>query len=335
MQCPACPDSHECDLLIIGGGPAGLAAAVNAASEGLTTIVLEKEPRVGGQASSSSRIENYLGFASGLSGAELTEQAEQQATRFGAELRTDTHVIDLRSIETGQQAMCQNGHIYVCRSTLITTGVTYRTLDVPGIDALLGRGVFYGANPSQAVEYEGRKVFIVGGANSAGQAALHFAQHGANVEILSRSRPEKSMSQYLLERVSKSGVAIWRGARVAAVHSHDEQEVQLDAVTVATPDVVATHKADALFIFIGAEPRTSWAPAVDTDLRGFIVTGQDVGERPRKPGVKKYERKFLETSVPGVFAAGDVRSGSVKRVAAAAGEGAMAVQFIHRYLEEA
>lgn len=325
MKCPACPDAHECDLLIIGGGPAGLAAAVNAASEGLTTIVLEKESRVGGQASSSSRIENYLGFASGLTGADLTDQAEKQAERFGAEIRTGSHIIDLRSTEDGQQAMCQNGHVYTCRAALITSGVTYRTLDAPGIAELLGRGVFYGADPAQAFEYEGRKVFVVGGANSAGQAALHFAQHGADVEILSRSAPEKSMSKYLLERVSSSGVAIWRGARVAAVKTTG---TWLEAVTVATPDVVATHKAAGLFIFIGAEPRTSWAPNVATDSRGFIITGPDVGSRNAEVA------QYLETSERGVFAAGDVRSGSVKRVSAAAGEGAMAVQFIHRYLEE-
>ena len=335
MKCPACPGTHECDLLIIGGGPAGLAAAVNAASEGLTTIVLEKGSRVGGQASSSSRIENYLGFAEGLTGPELTEQAEQQAVRFGAELRTDTHVIDIRSTPEGQQAMCQNGHVYVCKAALITSGVTYRTLDVPGAPELLGKGVFYGASPAETARYKDAAVFVVGGANSAGQAAVHFAQHDADVTILTRSPLEKAMSAYLIERVEKLNIPVWVGARVASLHGayNDADGEYLDMMTVATPDVVATHAADGLFIFIGAEPRTSWAPSVATDQRGFILTGAELlGPRP---GKKPKFVQYLETSQPGVFAAGDVRSGSVKRVAAAAGEGAMAVQFIHRYLEDA
>lgn len=324
MKCPVCPGSHECDLLIIGGGPAGLAAAVNAASEGLTTILVDKDSRVGGQASSSSRIENYLGFAEGLTGAALAEQAEQQAVRFGAELRPDSHIIDLRPGEYGQQAICQNGHVYVCRAALITTGVTYRTLDVPGITELIGRGAYYGTSPAQATEYEGKRVFVVGGANSAGQAALHFAQNGARVEIVSRSPLQKSMSTYLLDRLVEypDVITVHTGARVAAVRGREA----ITHVTVATPEVVATHKADGLFVFIGAEPRTSWAPSVSTDERGFILTGAE-GTR--------LKRQYLETSQTGVFAAGDVRSGSVKRVSAAAGEGAMAIQFIHRYLEEA
>lgn len=335
MKCPACPGSHECDLLIIGGGPAGLAAAVNAASEGLVTIVLEKDGTVGGQASTSSRIENYLGFAEGTTGAELAAQAAAQAERFGAELRTDTHVIDLRRENGGFQAMCQNGHIYTCRTTLITSGVTYRTLDVPGIDELLGRGVFYGASPAQASEYQDKKVFVVGGANSAGQAAVHFAQHAAKVTILTRSPLQKSMSSYLLERIDESPIEVWEQARVAAVHGTDRRtwtHKELDAVTVATPERVATHKADGLFIFIGAEPRTTWVPSVTTDRRGFILTGSDLGGDDY---IVTGSRQYLETSEPGVFVAGDVRSGSVKRVAAAAGEGTMAIQFIHRYLEEA
>lgn len=321
MSCPACEATHVCDLLIVGAGPAGLAAAVNAASEGLRTIVLERGDTVGGQASSSSRIENYLGFAEGLTGAELATQAESQARRFGAELVTGAPVIDLRTTEDGgQQAMCATGHVYVCRAAVVTSGVTYRTLDVPGAQELIGRGVFYGSSPAQAEDYRGKRVFVVGGANSAGQAALHFAQHGAEVTILSRSPLEKSMSTYLIDRIQDLDIPVQKGARVAAVHGPDE----IDSVTVATPESVATHKAEGLFVFIGAEPRTSWAPSIGTDSRGFILTGSDVGLK---------DRAYLETSQRGVFAAGDVRAGSVKRVAAAVGEGSMTVQFVHRYLE--
>jgi len=332
--CPNCQDEHACDLLIIGAGPAGLAAAVNAASEGLRTIVLERASTVGGQASSSSRIENYLGFAEGLTGAELTKQAEAQARRFGAELRPDSSVIDLRPADDGgHQIMCHNGHVYVCRAALVTSGVTYRTLDVPGAQELLGRGVFYGASPAQAEDYRGRRVFVVGGANSAGQAAIHFAQHEAEVTILSRSPLEKSMSTYLIERIQDLDIPVMKGARVAAVHAYEEDEGPgpwLDAVTVSTPESVATHTAGGLFVFIGAEPRTSWAPSLLTDARGFILTGQDIGSRDAN---RRIVPAYLETSQRGIFAAGDVRAGSVKRVAAAAGEGAMAVTFIHRYLD--
>jgi thioredoxin reductase (NADPH) len=332
--CPACEVSHVCDLLVIGAGPAGLAAAVNAASEGLRTIVLERSPLVGGQATSSSRIENYLGFAEGLTGSELAAQAEAQARRFGAKLVTGAHVIDLRPTEDGHQIMCASGHAYVCRAALVTSGVTYRTLDVPGAQELLGRGVFYGASPAETAQYEGRNVYVVGGANSAGQAAIHFAQHGANVTILSRSPLAKSMSTYLIERIEDMDIPRVIGARVAALHApctgDGEICLSLDAVTVSTPDAITTHKADGLFVFIGAEPRTSWAPSVMTDSRGFILTGSDVGSRDAD---RRIVPAYLETSQAGVFAAGDVRAGSVKRVAAAAGEGAMAVQFIHRYLD--
>lgn len=320
-DCPACAVPHACDLLVIGGGPAGLAAAVNAASEGLRTIVLERAGAVGGQASASSRIENYLGFADGLTGAELAEQARAQAERFGAQLVTSSQVIDLRSADDGHQAMCQSGHVYVCRTTLVTSGVTYRTLDVPGAHELLGRGVYYGASPAQAAAANDADIFIVGGANSAGQAALYFAQSN-RVTILTRSPLHKGMSAYLIDRIeAQPSITVEVGARVAAVHG----EQGLSRVTVATPDRVVSHVADGLFVFIGAEPRTSWAPGLLTDRQGFILTGQDVPGDPRA---------YLETSTAGVFAAGDVRAGSVKRVAAAAGEGAMAVQFIHRYLDQ-
>ncbi|MDE2101477.1 MAG: FAD-dependent oxidoreductase [Patescibacteria group bacterium] len=321
MSCTDCTE-HKCDLLIVGAGPAGLAAAVSAASEGLHTIVLEKSRSVGGQASSSSRIENYLGFPEGLSGEQLASAAHDQAVRFGAEIHTHAQVIDVRDDSDGHAVMCESGVIYRCPAAVLTSGVTYRRLEVPGIDGLIGRGVQYGVSPSQAEEYRDQRVFIIGGANSAGQAAVHLAQHGANVEIITRSPLDKSMSTYLVDRcTSNPQITIREGARVAAVRG--DHEHRLSHVTVADPQGVTTEDAAGLFVFIGAEPHTDWAPTVQKDSRGFILTGQDL------PDVA---RRYLETSVSGVFAAGDVRSGSVKRVAAAAGEGAMAVQFVHQYL---
>lgn len=327
-NCKSCHNGgHECDLLVVGAGPAGLATAVNAASEGLHTVALERGSEVGGQASTSSRIENYLGFGAGVTGPELIEQGREQAVRFGAELHTEAEVIDLRAAENGtQQIVCESGAIYTCRTAIITSGVAYRTLDVPGISELTGHGVFYGASPAQAAEYEGQRVFVVGGANSAGQAALNLASHDADVQLLTRSPLNKGMSAYLIERIEdEDRITVREGARVAAAHSLDEQIIQLDRVTVADPIAVTTEDAAGLFIYIGAEPRTDWASPVQKDRRGFVLTGSDIPDLPRS---------FLETSMAGVFAAGDVRSGSVKRVAAAAGEGAMAVQFAHKHLDQ-
>lgn len=318
-HCEACADAdHECDLLVIGAGPAGLAAAVNAASEGLRVIVLEREERVGGQAYSSSRIENYLGFPMGVTGDELAVAAYDQAVRFGANIHVVSTVIDLRRLDQLHvQVTCETGTKYLCQSVLVTSGVTYRQLDVPGADALLGRGIEYGISSTDAPRYAGANVHIVGGANSAGQAALHLHKYGAHVHILTRSPLEKSMSQYLIERITSEAIDVQVGARVAAVRSIDEQEIQLDELVIADAVGVRVVPSSALLVFIGAEPRTSWAPQLHTDARGFITTGGTY---------------HLETSEPGIFAAGDVRAGSVKRVAAATGEGAMAVQEIHQYL---
>jgi thioredoxin reductase (NADPH) len=323
--CDTCAGDHECDLLIIGAGPAGLAAAVNAASEGLHVIVLDKGTEVGGQARASSRIENYLGFPSGLTGEELAIAAEEQARRFGANLHHSAEVIDVRPTDDGRfQVMCASGTVYTCRTILIASGVTYRRLEAPGVNELVGRGVFYGVSPSQAEDYRGQRVFVVGGANSAGQAALHLAQHGADVHILTRSPLTKSMSQYLVDRIEQHArIEVWEGSRVAAVQA---VEGELANVLVAAPGGVFTEQATALFIFIGADPRTTWAPQLAIDRQGFILTGNDLED---------VARNFLETSVPGIFAAGDVRSGSVKRVSASVGEGAMAVQFIHKHLARA
>jgi thioredoxin reductase (NADPH) len=323
--CSGCGPEHSCDLLVIGAGPAGLAAAVNAASEGLHTIVLERGATVGGQAASSSRIENYLGFPNGLSGAELTEAATEQAMRFGANIHTHAQVIDLRADGLGQhQIMCESGQVYRCDAALVTSGVTYRTLDVPGIAPLIGKGVGYGISPADAEQYRGQRVVVVGGANSAGQAAVHLADHGAEVDIVTRSPLEKSMSTYLVDRCeSHEGITIREGARIAAVKGNKDH--RLGHVTIADAAGVVTEAAAGLFVFIGAEPKVEWAPALAKDAKGFILTGSDIQDA---------NVPYLSTSLPGVFAAGDVRSGSVKRVAAAAGEGSMAVQFIHKYLEQ-
>src|SRR5690242_20218178 len=296
-------DRFECDLLIIGCGSAGLAGAVNAAAEGLSTILLERGPFVGGQAGSSSRIENYLGFPEGLSGDELAGYAEAQATRLGADIHTDAHVIDLRTVDGVHHACCYGGTTYLCRTVLVATGVTYRTLDTPGIPDRTGTLVHYGLSPKEARAYEGQTVHIVGGANSAGQAALHLAKHGANVVILTRSPLAKSMSAYLLERIQhEAAIEVREKSRIAAVYD--------GAVSVSTPDALSEAEDTAgVFVFIGAEPRTDWAPQLEKDHRGFVVTGS---------GKKAAE---LETSTPGIFAAGDVRSGNVKRVATATGEG--------------
>lgn len=328
------PD-HTCDLLVVGAGPAGLAAAVNAASEGLDTIILERGLTVGGQASSSSRIENYLGFAEGLTGEALAKAAHAQAVRFGVNIHAGSTVIDLRRTDDGgAQAMCESGKLYVCRTALVTSGVTYRHLDAPGADALLGRGVYYGASPQQATEYVGRRVVIVGGANSAGQAAIHFTQHGADVTLLTRSPLQKAMSAYLIERIERQpSITVEVGARIAAIRS---QESQLGVTIAGRESVRADTDVAGVFVFIGAEPRTSWAPQIATDSRGFILTGNDVpiGGKYFRADRGDAPAAYLETSEPGIFAAGDVRSGSVKRVAAAAGEGSMAVQFIHKHLDD-
>lgn len=318
-------EGHRCDLLIVGGGPAGLAAAVNAASEGLHTIVLDRAATFGGQASTSSRIENYLGFPVGLSGAELAEAAVQQARRFGAELHNSSTVIDLRTVDAQHQVMCESGSIYTCPAILIASGVTYRRLDVPGIEELVGRGVYYGVNPGDVEAFRGQHVHVVGGANSAGQAAIHLAQHGAEVDILTRSPLDKGMSTYLIERIRDLDIRVRQGARVAAVRGElgSASKPWLSHVTVADPERIDTEESAALLVFIGAEPHVEWAPQLARDGRGFILTGSDILDAPRQ---------FLESSTPGVFVAGDVRSSSVKRVAAAAGEGAMTVQFVHKFL---
>lgn len=316
--CDTCV-TDDCDLLVIGAGPAGLAAAVNAASEGLTTIILERGDRVGGQARTSSAIENYLGFGEGVTGDELARQSYEQAVRFGARISQGSEVIDLReTADGGHVAMCAEGKTYTCRTALLTAGVKYRRLDAAGVEGQVGKTVFYGLNPSDAPKYKGKPVIVVGGANSAGQAAVWLHKNGAAVTIVTRSPLAKSMSAYLTDRITRAGIPVFEG-RVAAVS---------DGNVILSGDAAVTAVSTAaVFVFIGADPGTAWAPHIETDRNGFILTGSDVADQP-------HERVpfYLETNVPGVFAAGDVRSGSVKRVSAAVGEGAMAVQFVHQFL---
>lgn len=312
-RCTGHECDHSCDLLIVGAGPAGLAAAVNAASEGLATIVIERTLDVGGQAASSARIENYLGFPAGLTGRELADAAREQAERFGAQIHMGSDVIDVRPCTEGHTITCAHGSAYVCKAVLLTPGVTYRQIDAPGVAEQIGTRVFYGVSPAEAESYRNRLVHVVGGANSAGQAALHLAAHDAHVTILTRSPLAKSMSRYLIDRIEAEPlIGIEEESRLAALIE--------DELIVATPAGLLRTETAGVFVFIGAEPRVTWVP-VALDRRGFVLTGADVGSS-----------LTTQTSIPGVFAAGDVRAGSTKRVSAATGEGSMAVADVHRYL---
>lgn len=324
------------DLIIVGAGPAGLAAAVYGASEGLQTLLIEQEAP-GGQAGTSSRIENYLGFPSGLSGADLARRAVEQADRFGAEILSPQEVTGIRLQNPYRFVKLKDGTELSCHALLIATGVSYRKLDVPGIEKLTGAGVYYGAAMSEARSFSGQDVFIVGGANSAGQAAIYFSRYARSVTILVRGNSlAKDMSQYLINEIETT-----RNIKVQAFSSVVEAhgEASLEAISVANSKTgeVQTVPAKAIFIFIGAMPRTDWlAGVVERDAQGFILSGPALPRTNHYPKGWTLERDpfWLETNVPGVFVAGDVRSSSIKRVASGVGEGAMAVQFIHHYLSE-
>jgi thioredoxin reductase (NADPH) len=324
------------DLAIIGGGPAGLAAAVYGASEGLSTVMLEREAP-GGQAGSSSRIENYLGFPVGLSGADLARRAVTQARRFGVEILTPQEVASIRVVNPYRILTLVDGSEISCHALLVATGVSYRKLEVPGLDQFTGAGVYYGAAMTEAIACKGETVYIVGGANSAGQAALYFAKYAHEVVMLVRGDSlTKSMSQYLIDQVAATpNIKVQTRAVIEGVKG----ESNLEAITIANVDSGAseTVPARSLFIFIGAMPRTDWLDGVvQRDDRGFVFTGPDLMRDGHRPQGWHLERSpfLLETSVPGIFAAGDVRHGSVKRVASGVGEGAIAVQFIHQYLSK-
>jgi thioredoxin reductase (NADPH) len=322
------------DLVVVGGGPAGLAAAVYGASEGLRTLLLEREAP-GGQAGTSSRIENYLGFPSGLTGADLTRRAVAQARKFGAELLTPQEACRLRVDGQYRVVTLSDGSEISTRALLIASGVSYRTLDTPGAAALTGAGVYYGASLIEAQSCSNEEVLIIGAGNSAGQAALYFAQYARHVTVLVRGKSlADSMSQYLVDQVERTpNVTIMTMTRVTAVHGDE----RLRSVTVACGSEEREIEATSLFAFIGAEPRTDWvAGVVERDDHGFILTGPDLPQENGRPRGWPLSRDpyLLETNVPGVFCAGDVRHQSVKRVASAVGEGSIAVQFTHRYLAD-
>jgi thioredoxin reductase (NADPH) len=318
----------EYDVAIVGAGPAGLAAAVYGASEGLATIVIEREAP-GGQAGTSSRIENYLGFPNGVSGDELATRALQQAGRLGAEILV-TREVD-RIDPAAHQVVLDGGDVVKARALVLTTGVAWRRLATQGVDRLIGKGVFYGTARSEATAAGGLNVCLVGAGNSAGQAALHLAAHARQVTMLVRGETlEKTMSRYLIDQLaSKANIEVRLHAELHAAHG----ETRLEAIEVADTrsGEVRRQDCDALFIFIGADAETNWLPPeIARDRLGYLLTGEDA----RRAGTWTLERDpyLLETSVPGVFAGGDVRSSPVKRVAAAVGDGSMAIAFVHRHL---
>jgi thioredoxin reductase (NADPH) len=329
------PASDFYDLVVVGAGPAGLGAAVYGASEGLRTVLVEKRA-TGGQAGQSSRIENYLGFPDGVSGAQLTERARRQALKFGAELISTREVVGLEVAGSARLIHFDDGTTIGTHAAVLATGVTYRQLTATGLKELTGRGVFYGSAATEASSCAGEDVYIVGGANSAGQAAVYFAQYARRVHMLIRGNDlRNSMSQYLIDQIEA----------IDTIELHPCTEVvggtgteHLEQLTLRDIPTGQTRQVDTslIFIFIGAEPRTDWLDrVVARDSKGFVLTGLDLIVDGKKPPGWSLPRDpyHLECSIPGVFAAGDVRAESTKRVASAVGEGAMAVSLVHRYLE--
>jgi thioredoxin reductase (NADPH) len=327
------------DLVVVGAGPAGLAAAVYGASEGLRTVVVEQQAP-GGQAGMSSRIENYLGFPGGVSGAELAHRAVTQARRFGVEILTARTVVGLEANGPQRSVRLDDGAVLHGRAVLITTGVSYRRLDAKGIERLTGAGVYYGAAMSEGESVRGRDVYIIGGANSAGQAAMYFSRFANAVTLVVRGAGlSHTMSHYLIDQIQGTpNVRIWTESQVEEALG----DTHLERLVVARNGGVETVEATALFIFIGAHPHTDWVgELIARDEHGFVLSGFDAAQvstptartmRASLPNMAALPSIF-ETSLPGVFVAGDVRHGSVKRVASAVGEGSMAVMYVHRYLD--
>jgi thioredoxin reductase (NADPH) len=324
------------DLAIIGGGPAGLAAAVYGASEGLKTVMIEREAP-GGQAGMSSRIENYLGFPAGLSGGDLARRAVVQAQRFGVEILAPLEATGVRVEGPYRIVQLADGNEISCHALMVSTGVQWRRLEAPGVDRLQGAGVYYGGGATEALSCKGEIVYVVGGANSAGQAAMNFSKYADRVVMLVRGDSLAiSMSQYLLDQIqTTSNIQVWTHASVSEVHG----ETHLEEISVFCSDIGAVERvpASAMFIFIGAQPMTDWlAGVVERDDHGFILTGPNLIPGNGRPKGWTLERNpfLLETNIPGIFAVGDVRHSSVKRVASGVGEGSVAVQFIHQYLSK-
>jgi thioredoxin reductase (NADPH) len=323
------------DLIIVGGGPAGLGAAVYGASEGLRTVLVERKA-IGGQAGQSSRIENYLGFPDGVSGAQLTDRARRQAAKFAAEVLTTRDVVGLEVRGPARAVRFGDGTELSAHAVIVATGVAYRALAAPGVAELTGRGVYYGSAATEGPNCADTDVYIVGGANSAGQAALFFARYARSVTLVVRGDSlERSMSYYLIQQLAGIGNVHVR-TRTEVVGAQGGAHLETLTLCDSKQGTLTTVAAGHLFVFIGAEPRTDWLDgAVDRDPRGFLYTGPDLLTDGRRPASWDRDRDpfYLECSVPGIFAAGDVRANSVKRVASAVGEGAMAVTLVHTYLE--
>jgi thioredoxin reductase (NADPH) len=330
------PSKDFYDLIVIGGGPAGLGAAVYGASEGLRTVLVERTA-TGGQAGQSSRIENYLGFPDGVSGAQLTDRARRQAAKFGAEVLTTRDVIGLEVNGSARSVRFADGSGIDAHTVILATGVSYRRLAAPGLDEMTGRGVYYGSALTEAAACSGQDVYIVGGANSAGQAAVYLSRSAKSVTILVRGPGlEQSMSYYLIQQIRDiPAISVRTCTEVIGAEGTDH----LERLTLRDTSTGATESVSAqwLFLFIGAAPLTDWlGGVVERDPRGFVVSGPDLSVEGQPPRGWSLDRApyHLETSVPGVFVAGDARAESAKRVASAVGEGAMAVMLVHRYLEK-
>ena len=329
------PSKDFYDLIVIGGGPAGLGAAVYGASEGLRTVLVERTA-TGGQAGQSSRIENYLGFPDGVSGAQLTDRARRQAAKFGAEVLTTREAVGLEVNGSARTVRFADGTTIDAHAIILATGVAYRQLTAPGLAELTGAGVFYGSALTEATPCSGHDIYIVGGANSAGQAAVYLSRGAKSVTILVRGPSlQQSMSYYLIQQISEiPGISVRACTEVSEAHG----DGHLEQLTLRDRNSGATEMVDAqwLFVFIGAAPLTDWLDGVvQRDERGFVLAGPDLVTAGQRPAGWPLDRApyHLETSVPGVFVAGDVRAESAKRVASAVGEGAMAVMLVHRYLE--